>query len=136
MVFPLPKRLRVLRLLAGPFILLAVGVGYFSGGLSLTVVLLFVAALPGMYSVEVPYSREAGLHWLRAGLLLVSTTAITLILWSRYSSLPTWLVIVGAIYALLGLPAAAFDLALAMNPQLRQRLLERRLQRDWPTSGT
>lgn len=135
-MFPLPKRLRVLRLLAGPFILLAVGVGYFSAGLPLTVVLLFVAALPGMYSVEVPYSRGAGLHWLRAGLPLVSTAAITVILWSRYSSLPTWLVIVGAIYALLGLPAAAFDLALAINPQLRQRLFERRLQRGWPTSGT
>jgi hypothetical protein len=73
---------------------------------------------------------------LRAGLLLVSTIAIALILWSRYSSIPTWLVIVGAIYALLGLPAAAFDLALAMNPQLRQQLFERRLKRGWPTSGT
>jgi hypothetical protein len=122
-------------LLAGPFILLAVGVGYFQG-MPVPVVLLFVAALPGMYSGEIPYSRGAGLHWLRAGLLLVSTIAIALILWSRYSSIPTWLVIVGAIYALLGLPAAAFDLALAMNPQLRQRLFERRLKRGWPTSGT
>jgi hypothetical protein len=136
MMFSLAKRHRVLRLLAGPFILLAVGVGYFSGGMPLPVVLLFVATLPGMYSVEISYSRGAGLHWLRAGLPLVSTIAITLILWSRYSSLPTWLVIVGAIYALLGLPAAAFDLALAMNPQLRQRLFERRLKRGWPTSGT
>jgi hypothetical protein len=135
MMFSLPKRHRVLRLLAGPFILLAVGVGYFQG-MPVPVVLLFVAALPGMYSVEIPYSRGAGLHWLRAGLLLVSTIAIALILWSRYSSIPTWLVIVGAIYALLGLPAAAFDLALAMNPQLRQRLFERRLKRGWPTSGT
>jgi hypothetical protein len=82
-----------------------------------------------MYSVEIPYSRGPGLHLLRAGLPLLSTFAIALILWNQYSNLPTWLVIVGAIYALLGLPAAAFDLALAMNPQLRQRLFERRLQR-------
>jgi hypothetical protein len=102
----------------------------------LTVLLLFVAALPGMYSVEIPYSRGAGLHWLRAGLPLISTFAITLILWSRYSSLPTWLVIVGAIYALLGLPVAAFDLALAMKPQLRHRLFERSLRRGGPTSET
>lgn len=136
MVFPLPKRHRVLRLLAGPFILLALGGGYFSGGLPLTAVLLFVAALPGTYSVEIPYGRGAGLHWLRAGLPLLSTFAITLILSTRYSSLPTWLVIVGAIYALLGLTAAAFDFALAMNPQLRHRLFDRRLRRGWPTSGT
>jgi hypothetical protein len=136
MMFPLSKRNRVMRLLAGPFILLAVGIGFFSGAMPLTVAVLFVVALPGMYSVEIPYSRGPGLHWLRAGLPLLSTFAIALILWSRYSSLPTWLVIVGAIYALLGLPAAAFGLALAMNPQLRQRLFERRLRRGWPTSGT
>jgi hypothetical protein len=118
-----------MRWLAGPFILLALGIGFLSGGLSPTVVALFVAALPGMCSVEIPYSRGPGLHWLRAGLPLLSTFTIALILWSRYMSLPTWLVIVGAIYALLGLPAAAFDLALAMNPQLRQRLFERHLRR-------
>jgi hypothetical protein len=136
MMFPLPKRHRLMRLLAGPFILLAVGIGFHSGGLPLTVVVLFVAALPGMYSAEIPYSQGPGLHWLRAGLPLLSTFAIALILWNQYSNLPTWLVIVGAIYALLGLPAAAFDLALAMNPQRRQRLLGRRLQRGEPSSGT
>lgn len=132
----LPKRLRLMRWLAGPFILLALGIGFISGGLSLTVVALFVSALPGMYSVEIPHGAGPGRYWLRAGPLLLSSLAISLILWSRYASLPTWLVIAGAVYAVLGLPAAAFDLALAFKPQLRQQLHERRLRRDSSTKIT
>lgn len=69
----MPKGMRLMRWLAGPLILLALGIGYISGGLSLTVVALLVSALPGMYSVEISYGPGPGRYWLRAGLLLLSS---------------------------------------------------------------
>ena len=134
-MYQLPKRFRLMRWLAGPFILLAVGIGFLAGGMSLTVAALFLATLPAMYSVEIPFSLGPGLHWLRAGLASLSILTIAVIVWSRYSSLPTWVVIVGAIYAVLALPAAGLDVALVMNPHLRQRLYERRPRPDGPISG-
>jgi hypothetical protein len=134
-VYPAPKRFRLMRLMAAPLILLAIGIGFSAGRLSLPVAAMFVAALPAMYSVDIPYGRGAWRNWLRASLVLVSSFALGVILWSQYSKLPTWLMIAGAVYALLGLVAAAIDLALAVNPQLRQKMYERRIQRDGPTNS-
>jgi hypothetical protein len=75
-----------------------------------------------MYSVDIPQSRAARRNWLRVGLVVSSSAGIGLILWSQHSDLPTWVVVAGAAYALLGLPAAALDLALLVNPKLGEKM--------------
>ena len=128
-MLPMPKHVRIMRWLAGPFILLAVILGIVYGRFPLAVLAMTIAALPGMYSVEIPYGKGPTPYGLRAALLLVSTIGIAAILWGQHSSLPAWLVILAAIYAILGLMPAAFNIALVMKPELRQSLYQRRLQR-------
>lgn len=115
-MYPMPKRLRLLRWLAGPFIVLGACIGFLSGGISEAGVALLIAALPGMYLVEIPFGRGPRLHGARAGLILVSGIAIAVIIWTHYASLPTWLMVAATLYAILTLPAAVFDLVLVLNP--------------------
>jgi hypothetical protein len=115
-----------MRWLTAALIVLAIAVGFFAGRHSLTEAALIVAALPAMYSVDIPHSRGARRNWLRVGLVVASSASIGLILWSQHSALPPWLVVAAGIYALLGLPGAALDLVLALNPQLRAKMYERR----------
>jgi hypothetical protein len=132
--YPVTERLGLMRWLTAAFIVLAIGVGFFAGRHSLTEAALIVAALPAMYSFDVPRSRGARRNWLRVGLVVASSASIGLILWSQHSDLPTWLVVAGGIYALLGLPAAGLDLVLALNPQLRAKMYERRKLPSQPTN--
>ena len=133
-MYPMPKHLRVLRWLAGPFILAAVGFGIFYWHLPLVVLALVIAAFLSMYAVDIPWGRGPKLHGLRSALTLLSGLAIAAILWGQHSLLPSWLVILAAIYALWCIPAAALDFVLVIKPELRQKMYERRVGRGWPTS--
>jgi hypothetical protein len=132
----MPGHLRVMRWLAGPLILLAMTAGILYGHLPLAVLALALAALPGMYSGEIPYSYGPGLHRLRASLLLLSTLTVAAILWNQRSSLTAWFVLAAAIYAIWMLVAAAFAVTLVMKPEVRQRIYERQLRRGSPVSKT
>ena len=131
---PMPKRLRVMRWLAGPFILVAVGLGIFYARLPLVVLALVIAAFLSMYAVDIPWGRGPKLHGLRSALILLSGLAIAAILGGQHSHLPSWLVIVAAIYSLWCIPSAAMDFVLVIKPELRQKMYERRVGRGWPTS--
>jgi hypothetical protein len=126
--------LRVLRWLAGPVILVTVVVGIVYWGLPPVVLALVVAAFLSMYAVDIPWGRGPMLHGLRAALIFSSGLTIAAILWGQHSFLPTWLVLVAAVYALWCLPAASFDFVFVLKPELRQKMFERRVQRGWPTS--
>jgi hypothetical protein len=133
-VYPMPKRLRVIRWLAGPVILVTVGLGIFYWNLPRVVFALVIAAFLSMYAVDIPWGRGPILHGLRAALMLLSALAIAAILWGQHTLLPIWLVILAAIYALWCLPVASFDFVFVLKPELRQKMYERRVQRGWPTS--
>ena len=128
----MPKHLRAVRWLAGPFILVAVGLGILYGHWPLVGLALVIAAFPSMYAVDIPWGRGPKLHGLRSALILLSGLAIAAILWGQHSLLPTWLAIAAAIYTLCCLPAAALDFVLVIKPELRRKIYERRVLRGWP----
>jgi len=133
-MYQMPKYIRMMRLLAAPLILVAVGIGVFYAQLSFAVLALVIAAFPSMYAVDIPWGRGPVLHSLRSTLILLSTVAIDSIIWAQHSVLPGWLVIVAAIYAAWCLIAATLDFVPVLKPELRQKVYERRVRRGWPTS--
>jgi len=118
-----------MRWLAGPFILVAVGLGIVYMHLPLVGLGLVIAAFPRIYAADIPWGRGPKLHGLRSALILLSGLAIVAILWDQHSLLPIWLAIVIAFYALWCLPAAALDFVPVIKPELRQKIYERRVLR-------
>ena len=133
-MYPMPRYLRVMRWLAGPFILVAGALGIFYMHLPHMALGLVVAAFPSLYAADIPWGRGPKLHGLRSALILLSGLAIAAILCDQHSLLPIWLAVVATIYALWCLPAAALDFVLVIRPELRQKIYERRVLRGWPTS--
>jgi hypothetical protein len=109
--------------------LLAVGTGVLLSSWPASVFALAVAAMPGMYAVEIPLSENATPHAVRAGLRLGSTVALAMILWSQHSVLSAWLVEFAAFIALLTFVAGVLDVVLVVHAPLRLRSYERWLRR-------
>lgn len=131
---PMPIGTRVMLWLTGPFILFAVAVGILSGGLSAAALPLAIATLPGIYSSVIPYGQGPMLYGVRAGMTLVSSICMVVVLCIEHRTLPIWLVVGAGIYAIWGLVAAGFEVFLMMKPDVRQRLYQWRIQRGRPTS--
>jgi hypothetical protein len=85
--------------LAGPFILLSLGLANLCGRLPLAIVALFVAFIPSAISGNLSALDSRANLRVRAGLDFLAAVAMSGVLVVEHSALPLWLVIIGAVFA-------------------------------------
>jgi hypothetical protein len=133
-MFPMSRLTRLGLWAARVFIVAVVIFGVVVSQLNIAELALVLAWLPSTITPELPWGRGPLLHLVSAALILVSTIGIAVILIVAHSVLPTFVVVIAALYAVYGLVPAAFDLIMTVRSDLRVAFYQRRVQRGWPTS--